>query len=64
MEARRQANPLTGAIQYPSPSLGYLEQDAEVMLAFEVLDDIQSQREEEKDRLAKIKEHTQSHFAL
>jgi hypothetical protein len=63
MEARRQANPMTGAIAYPSPSLGYLEQDAELMEAFEILEELQASREEEKERLAKIKEHTQQHFA-
>ena len=63
LECRRQANPFTGAISYPEPEKGYLDQDAELMLAFEVLEEIQDQREEEKKRIEEIKKFTQQHFS-
>jgi hypothetical protein len=62
LECRKQANPITGAISYPDPTKGYLEQDAELMLALEVLEELYQELEQEKDRLEKVKEYTQKHF--
>lgn len=44
-----------GAPMLPEPDRGVLEQDADLMLAFDVLEDISKQRERE----AEIRRHTQ-----
>lgn len=48
---------------YPEPEKGYLDQDAELMLAFEALDEISDEQEAEKKRVEDIKRFTEQHFA-
>lgn len=62
MEARRQVNPITGITSYPEPSKGYLEQDAELMLAFEVLEELYEKHEAEQERIEEMKKIRAAHF--
>lgn len=62
MEARRQVNPITGVTSYPEPNKGYLEQDAELMLAFEVLEELYDEHEAEQERIEEIKKARAAHF--
>jgi hypothetical protein len=52
MECLRHADPLTGTPAYPEPEKGYLEQDADLLLAFAVMDAYRA----EQERVTKQKE--------
>jgi predicted thioredoxin/glutaredoxin len=45
LECRRQSG-LTGVPAYPEPNKGWMEQDADLMLAFTILEEIQQERQE------------------
>lgn len=49
-------------MSYPEPNKGYLEQDAETMLAFEVLDELYEKHEEELERIEENKKVRAAHF--
>lgn len=53
-EGKKRAS-LTGIPDYPEPEKGYLDQDADLMLGFEVLDEIQEQREQEQEKRDELK---------
>src|SRR5256885_17205234 len=61
LECRRQANPFSGATAYPEPEKGYMDQDAGLMLAFEVMEEIYDQREQAKKRGEEIRKITREH---
>lgn len=63
LECRRQANPWTGVPALPQPDKGYLEQDAELTLACSILDEVQTRREQEKERRAVMLRETQEYFS-
>jgi hypothetical protein len=52
LEACRHADPMTGAVGYPEPEKGYLDQDADLTLAFAVCDEYR----EEQQRIEKQRE--------
>jgi hypothetical protein len=62
LECKRQANPWTGVPALPEPEKGYLDQDAELTLAFEVLDEIQAKHEEEEEKRKKLREQAAAMF--
>lgn len=61
LEARKKAT-LDGIMPYPEPEKGYLDQDAEVMMAFEVLDELFTDRQEEEKRRAEFRQKAQTLF--
>lgn len=63
LECKRHANPFTGVAALPEPEKGYLDQDAELMLAFECLDEIQTGREVEQERRKQQQEEATSYFS-
>ena len=62
LECRKQANPITGAPSYPDPERGYMEQDADLMLAFEVLEELQEVQQKEEEQRRKLKEQAARQF--
>lgn len=62
LECRRHGNPLTGAASLPEPEKGWLDQDAELMLAFEILEEIQEAREEEQKKKEQMKAQVKELF--
>lgn len=59
MECRRHVS-TDGILGYPEPEKGYLQQDAEVMLAFEVLEELQEKRLRVEEQRRAMIERTQS----
>ena len=55
LECRRHSNAM-GVAMYPEPEKGYMDQDAELMLAFEVLDECWSEREKAEDSRQRAKQ--------
>ena len=55
---------MTGAIAYPEPEKGYLDQDAELMLAIEVLEECYAIREAEEERRKALKEEATRRFSV
>lgn len=53
METLRHADPMSGTPSYPEPTKGYLEQDADLMMACEVCETF---REEQKELEEKRKQ--------
>ena len=52
----------TGVPDYPEPDRGYLDQDADLMLAFDVLDDLQERYEQEQQKRDDIKKRAAELF--
>lgn len=44
LEALRHADPMTGMPGYPEPEKGYLDQDADLMVAFSVFDSYRAEQ--------------------
>lgn len=61
MESRKQTGP-DGITPYPEPEKGYLEQDAEAMMAFAVLDELILIRQEEEKKRVEFQEKARSLF--
>lgn len=62
MECRRAANPLTGVRSLPEPEKGVLDQDAELMLACEVLDDLMEAVRTREEQQARLREEVRDRF--
>ncbi len=65
IECRRHADPTTGVPALPEPHKGVLDQDAELMLAFELLEEAMGVREQEEMARQRNKDAARSmHFGL
>lgn len=65
IECRRYANPVTGTPALPEPEKGPLDQDADLMLAFDVLEEFMRRRQDEDERRRKVQEQArQMGFSL
>lgn len=53
---------MTGVSSYPHPEKGYMEQDAELMLAFEVLEELYDLREKQEEQRKKMQEEADRYF--
>lgn len=62
LECKRYGDGFSGMPALPDPSVGWLDQDADLLLAFEVLDELQHTREEEEKRRAQLKEQAGTFF--
>jgi hypothetical protein len=60
MECRRHCNAL-GVPALPQPELGILDQDADLMLGFEVLEELAEERKDEEERREKNKQAAQQY---
>ncbi|SRR5579884_2403808 len=62
MECRRAANPITGQRALPEPEKGILDQDAELLLACEVLDSLMETIRLREEQQARLHEEVQERF--
>ena len=56
IECKRYGDPATGTPALPEPQMGVLGQDADLMLAFEVLEEAQEMKAEEERIRRKVKQ--------
>lgn len=54
---------MNGVPEYPEPSKGYLEQDADLMLAFEALEEIQETRRKLEETRERVRQEAMNLFA-
>lgn len=55
MECHKHPDSLSGTPSYPDPTRGWLEQDADLMLACDVLDDLQHERQQAEEARDKVR---------